>query len=426
MQVLFLNSHAFVYNILHMTTFTYSAAQRNGTMVTGEREAENPKELAHALKEEGFLLLKAKEKGAGSLLHFSINIREIIARIKPISLVDKMFFSRNLAVMLSAGLPLTRALEASAEESQNPKFKTIMADISSSVIQGKSFADALRPHDAVFNELYVNMIEVGETSGKLSLVLKLLSNQMKKDHDLRSRVKGALMYPAVIVSALVGVGIVMMIYVIPSLTATIKELHVELPLSTRIIMFISDALVAHGILAGLGSITTIIILLRLAKSKTGRKVFDRISLRIPIFGSLIQKFNMARFSRTLSYLITSGIPIVKSLEITSKVLGNGKYKAAVLQASEEIQKGTQLHEILQGYPHLFHPMVIQMVKVGEESGKISNMLLRLALFFEEDVTNTTKNLSSIIEPILMVIIGAIVGFFAISMLQPIYGSLGNL
>lgn len=416
-----------VYNV-HMTTFTYSAAQQNGTIVTGEREAENQKELAHALKQEGFLMLKAEEKGGsgGGILHFSINIREIIARIRPISLVEKMFFSRNLAVMLSAGLPLTRGLEASADESQNPKFKAVVTDINSSIIKGRSFADSLRPHDQVFSELYVNMIEVGETSGKLSLVLKLLSNQMKKDHDLRSRVKGALMYPSVILTALVGVGTVMMIYVIPSLTATIKELHVDLPISTRIIIYISDTLTAHGILAGLGSLAGIALLWRLLRTKPGRKAFDRISLKIPIFGGLIQKFNMARFSRTLSYLITSGIPIVRSLEITSKVLGNGKYKAAVLQASEDIQKGKQLNEILQDYPHLFHPMVIQMVKVGEESGKISNMLLRLALFFEEDVTNTTKNLSSIIEPILMVIIGAVVGFFAISMLQPIYGSLGNL
>ncbi|MDZ4260034.1 MAG: type II secretion system F family protein, partial [Candidatus Sungbacteria bacterium] len=162
------------------------------------------------------------------------------------------------------------------------------------------------------------------------------------------------------------------------------------------------------------------------KSKPGKQLFDRIILKMPIFGSLTQKFNMARFSRTLAYLITSGIPIVRALEITARVLSNTKYRMAVEQASHEIQKGKQLNEILHNSPDIFHPMVVQMVKVGEESGKISDMLLRLALFFEEDVNNTTKNLSTIIEPILMLIIGTAVGFFAISMLQPIYGSIGKI
>lgn len=408
-----------------MTTFTYSAAKQDGTAVDGEREAENEKILAQALKQEGLVLLKSQEKGArSSLLNFDVN--EIISRVRPVGLVEKMFFSRNLSVMLKAGLPLTRALEASGEESQNPKFKRILAAINIDVVRGKSFSDALRPYGNVFNDLYINMVDVGETTGKMSLVLKLLSNQMKKDHDLRSRVKGAMMYPAIIIVALFGIGGMMMVYVIPTLADTIKALGVELPWSTKLIIFISDLFVHYAIFVVLSLTAFIILVWRILKSRVGKFLFDRVILRVPIFGKLAQKFNLARFSRTLAYLLTSGVPFVKSLEITSRVVGNSLYRDATLAASEEIQKGRQLNEIMQAHTNLFHPMVIQMVKVGEETGKIAEMLLRLALFFEEDVNNTTKNLSTIIEPVLMLFIGSMVGFFAISMMQPIYGSLGNL
>jgi len=410
-----------------MSLFVYSAAKQDGTLSQGQREAEDEKALAQTLKQEGLLLLRAKEEGRKEgLLGIRINAGELIAYIRPISLVEKMFFSRNLSVMLKAGLSLTRALEASVEESTNPRFKKVVLAVLANVVKGKTFADSLKLHPKVFNELYVNMVEVGETTGKLSLVLKLMANQMKKDHELRSRVRGAMMYPAIIVVALIGIGSMMMIYVVPTLADTIRQLGTELPLSTRIVLGISDVIVHYAIWTFMGVFAFVALCWRALKSQFGKTLFDRTVLKIPIFGGLVGKFNMARFSRTLAYLVTSGVPIVHSLEITAKVLGNTNYRAAVLHASQDIQKGKQLNEILHGYPGLFHPMVIQMVKVGEETGKISDMLLRLALFFEEDVNNATKNLSSLIEPILMLIIGAIVGFFAISMLQPIYGSLGNI
>lgn len=408
-----------------MSLLKYSAAKQDGTMATGEREAENDRALATALKKEGLLLLRAdpadKKTSFGS-----INISEIISRIRSVSLVERMFFARNLSVMIKAGLPLTRALEASAEESSNPKFSKIMLAILSDITKGKSFADSLRPHPKVFNELYVNMVEVGETSGRLTLVLRLLSNQMKKDHDLRARVKGAMMYPAIIIVAIFGIGTLMMIYVIPTLAETIKGLGAELPLSTKIIIATSDFMQHYALFAIGGFLAFVFTIWRILKTKIGRSIFDRVILKIPIFGTLVQKFNLARFTRTLAYLIASGIPIVHSLEITARVLGNVKYREAVEKAGQEIQKGRQLNEILHEHPDIFHPMVVQMIKVGEESGKISDMLLRLAMFFEEDVDNTTKNLSTIIEPVLMLMIGAFVGFFAISILQPIYGSLGNI
>ena len=422
--LLYLSSPS-VYTKGNMSLFTYSAAKQNGTLVSGEREAENDKALALALKQEGLLLLRAQSADQKRSF-FKIDVSEWMARIRPVSLVERMFFARNLSVMIKAGLSLTRALEASAEECSNPKFKKVIHEIINEITKGKSFADSLRPHAKIFNELYVNMVEVGETSGQLTLVLRLLSNQMKKDHDLRARVKGAMMYPAIIVIAIFGIGGLMMVYVVPTLAETIKGLGTDLPWSTQMIIAISDLLQHYAIVAVSGLVACIIIIWRILKSKPGKDIFDRVVLKIPIFGSLIQKFNLARFTRTLAYLITSGIPIVHALEITARVLSNVKYRAAVNQAAQDIQKGKQLNEILHAHPDIFHPMVVQMIKVGEESGKISNMLLRLAMFFEEDVDNTTKNLSTIIEPVLMLMIGVFVGFFAISILQPIYGSLGNI
>lgn len=394
-------------------------------MSRGEREAADQKALAAALRGEGLLVLEATEKkGIGAAINFDIG--EMLSRVRPISLVEKMFFARNLAVMVAAGLPLTRALDALGQEAKNPKFKQVIADISGAVVKGKSFAEGLRMHHAVFGDLFINMVEVGETTGKLTLVLKLLANQMKRDHALKKRVKGAMMYPAIIITALAGVGTLMMYYVVPAITATIKELGVPLPLTTRIIMAISDALVHYGPYVAAGVILFIWLVWRLLHTQKGKEVFDTIILRVPIFGPLVRKFNTARCCRTLAYLVTAGVPIVRSLEITGGVLGNTLFRDTVRASAGEIQKGKPLAGALAANPRLFQPLVIQMIAVGEETGKISDMLLRLALFFEDEVNGVTKNLSTIVEPLLMIVIGIAVGFFAVSMLQPIYGSLGSI
>src|SRR3989338_1057667 len=237
-----------------MPIFTYSAAKQNGEIVNGEKEAENEKTLAKTLKEESLFLLDAKEKKPFSLSAFNVamNLNEITSRFLPISLVERMFFARNLAVMISAGLSLTRAMDALIQESANPKFKKILSEVNESVAEGKSFADSLRVHEKVFSAIFINMVAAGEASGKLTLVLKLLSNQMKKDYDLRKRVTGAMMY------------------VVPSLTAVIKDLGVELPLSTRVIIFTSE-IIANYILWVLAAfIFWVFLLWRALKTRIGK------------------------------------------------------------------------------------------------------------------------------------------------------------
>lgn len=255
----------------------------------------------------------------------------------------------------------------------------------------------------------------------------MLYRQLKKEHDLRRKVRGALIYPSVIVVAMVLIGALMMIYVVPTLAQTFQELEVELPLSTRTVIWLANNLSRIWPLL-LGGIFALIVLVRFLVKRTyfGRRAADTLMLKIPLIGSLVKKINAARFARTLSSLIESGMPILKALEITSKTLVNTYYADSVKKAGEVVQKGGQLSSVLKEYSKLYPPMVIQMVAVGEETGAVASLLKRIALFFESEVADSTKNLSTIIEPVLMVVIGAAVGFFAVSMIQPMYSLIGAI
>ena len=409
-----------------MTVFTYSATDRTGKVSKGERDAENEKVLASALKQEGLLLLDARKREPLQAIRFNINVGEIMGALTPVPLSEKMFFARNLAVMIAAGLSLNRALETLSGETTNAKLKSVIVDINAAVSRGLTLADALRAHEKIFGELFVSMVEVGETTGKLTLVLKLVANQMKRDATLRKRIRGALMYPLIIVLALGGIGTLMMTYVLPTLSATIKELGVALPLSTRILIGTSDFIMRYGIWIAAVGVIVAALAWRARTIPPVARVLARYSLHLPIFGSLIRKYNTARFCRTLSYLETSGVPIVRSLQIVSHTVSNLRFREVLVEASEEVKKGVQLHTLLAKHPDVFQPLVTEMLAVGEETGKVAEMLLRLALFFEEEVADVTKNLSTIVEPVLMIAIGVIVGIFAISILQPIYSSLSTI
>ena len=404
--------------------YSYRAVDKTGTSSAGEREAGSERELAEALRREGLLLLEIVPPRAAA--GRSQLLASALARLRRPSLVERMTFARNLAVMIGAGLALTRGLEALEQQSANPAFRSVLASLRDGVVKGRTLAESMRPHEKVFGSLFINMVESGEISGNLEKVLKILARQMARDHELRSRVRGALIYPAIVVGALIAVGVLMMVWVVPTLTRTFTELGIALPLTTRIIITGSNVLVNYGWYAA-----GLVILLAAAfpyllRRPGVRHAADTLILKVPIFGPLVQRFNSARFARTLASLISSGIPITRSLEVTASVLGNVNFRAATEAAREAIGRGHQLAGVLGERPELFPPLVIQMIQVGEETGTLSRMLLRLALFYEEEVAAVTKNLSSVVEPVLMIAIGAIVGFFAVSMIQPIYGGLGNL
>jgi type IV pilus assembly protein PilC len=270
----------------------------------------------------------------------------------------------------------------------------------------------------------VNMVRVGELSGTLDTILELSSEQMRKDFELKSRVKGAMMYPAVILLVMLAVGVVVMVYIIPKLTVIFTSMNVELPASTRLLIGISDALTNHGIVV-LGIVLVLGYLFRMfSRTLTGIKIFDKLILKLPIFGDISKKINIARFARTTSSLIKGGVSISTALKTVSKTLSNYYYKESIKIAADKIEKGASLKDILEETENLYSPLVLQMIEVGEETGSLDSILMNLAEFYEGEITETTKNLSTIIEPILMVLMGVAVGFFAISMIQPMY-SIGD-
>ena len=410
-----------------MPNYIYTAKTKDGETKIGHLEVISQHKLSVDLRAQGLVLISAEIAGYEETdKKWATFLKNIVKRLSRVSLVERMIFSRHLAVMVEAGLPINEALRILAKQSKNNKFKKAITQIEDNVRQGKSFSDSLAQYPKIFNDIYINMVRIGETSGKLNEVLKLLAQQMKKDHELISRVRGAMIYPAVIVTAMIGIGILMMIMVVPKLTDVFTELEMELPLSTRIIIGISNFL-THNYIWGAIILIGLIVLIRfLYKIESIKKIFHKIYLLLPIFGSLIKKVNSARFARTISSLLESGISIVESLKIVAGTLGNIHFKQALINSAQQVQEGKELSQALRNYENLYTPMVTQMIDVGEKTGSLSEVLKTLANFYEEEIDNITKNLSSIIEPVLMVIIGGAVGFFAISMIQPMYSMMEGI
>ena len=407
-----------------MPLYNYNARTASGEEKKGQREAKDEFDLASILRQENAFLIysvpETKTPGSKKASDFIEKIIRFVQFKRGVPIAEMMMFSRNLSVMIGAGLALTRALEILDQQTTNSTLKEALKLITLEIKKGKQFSDALSMHPETFSDLYVNMVRSAEVAGNLEDILKLLAKQLKKDYDLRRKIRGAFMYPLVILSALVGIGTLMMLFVVPGLSKTFAELGVPLPITTRVIIAISDFGVSYWylfILILAGSIYSVVIFFR---TKIGKNVADAIFLKMPLISPLTRKINSARFSRTLSSLLEGGVPIIKSLEITSKAIPNHYYNQSLKYAIEEVQKGKPLSESLARYPWLYPPLVTQMIAVGEETGAVADILKRLAVFFEVEVSQATKNMSIIIEPILMIVIGVVVGFFAISMMQPMY------
>ena len=406
-----------------MAIYSYTAKSFSGENKAGTIEAENEKALAHILRQEGYLLIKAQSTQTNPK---NKGILDFFNNFKKISLVDKIFFTRNLQIMISAGMPLPRALRILSEQTQNKKFEKSIKDIESEVTKGQSLSDSLSRHHDVFSDLFISMIKVGEESGTIEKVLKNLTYQMEREKELTSKVKGAMTYPLVILVLMILIGIAMIILVVPKMTAVFKEMNVQLPATTRFIMgmggFFSKYWYWMPVVLALGYF----LKRELSKSKSFKKSVDGFVLRAPVISGIIKQINTATTARTLSSLIDAGVPIVKSLEIVADTMGNYYYNEAILKSAREVQKGRKLSDSLTPYQNIYPSIMIQMIAIGEETGDTSGILTKIADFYEEEVSNTTKNLSSIIEPLLMVIIGAAVGFFAISMIQPMYSMGGSI
>jgi type IV pilus assembly protein PilC len=307
-----------------------------------------------------------------------------------------------------------------SQQTRNKYFIRVLTDLAEKVEKGSSFADALRSYQRVFGEMFVAMIEAGELSGKLETVLQELFIQMKKEHKLISKVKGALTYPAVIIFAMIGIGTFMLIFVVPKITDMFDDLGAELPLPTKILIAVSDALVNNGIVVGIGVFIFVVILSRVLKTQKGKFAFQYLLLNAPVFGPIVKKMNIARFSRNISSLLKTDIMIIKTFQITASVLGNLHYRKAILEMADKIKKGGKLNEVILLNPKLFPPVVAQMVAIGEETGELDNILSELAEFYEEEVDQVMENLPAIIEPLLILVLGLGVGGVAVSIILPMY------
>jgi len=415
-----------------MARFQFRARDRNSVEQSGFREAGDRFELARFLRTEGLLLLEAHEIGAVSGTRVPGGLKKNVASIdlnqylRRVTLADKIVFSKNLGVMIGAGLPLTRALDALSRESHNPKFKTAILDIEDQIRQGKTFAESLQRHPKIFAPLYISMVEAGEKSGKLKESLSVLASQMQADYELVHKVRGAMMYPSIIMAAMVLIGTLMIIYVVPTLSAVFKELNVELPASTQFIINLSDFFINHFLLVIVGFIGFVVGTIAFFRTTIGKHLLDNVIIRVPVIGPLAKKFNAARAARTLSSLLSAGVQVMEALEITSRVVQNHLYSHTLSDAKKSIQKGETISKVFLANEQLYPSLVGEMLSVGEETGESSKMLGEVASFYEQQVTEATKDLSTIIEPILMVVIGAVVGFFAVSMITPMYSLVGAI
>ncbi|HEY4510227.1 MAG TPA: type II secretion system F family protein [Candidatus Paceibacterota bacterium] len=401
--------------------YNYQAKKISGEETEGIREAKDRFELARSLRAEGYILTSFREEELAKK-KFSLDALGLGA----VSMVDKMIFARNLGAMVSAGVPIVRSIDTLSRQTRNKKFRQTLVNLSDGIRKGKSLSEVTASFPKIFSLLFVAMVKVGEESGNLSESLKLIASQLERDNTLRRRIRGALMYPAIILIAMGGIGALMMIYVVPTLLMTFKELGTKLPMSTRIIISTSNFLSTHILVSITVFPLLLIFFIWVLQTERGKRVVSNILLFLPIFSTLVKKINSARTSRTLASLIGSGVNIVESLNITKDVLQNHRYKAILEEAKEKVQKGSPISEAFLRHENLYPSLLGEMMAAGEETGKMAEMLTRLADFYEEEVADMTKDLSTIVEPIILIVIGIVVGFFTIAMVKPLYSVLDTI
>jgi len=380
-------------------------------------EAKDRFKVYDVVRKENAQMISIKEISESASL-FEFNLLSFFLRIKE---NDKIMLTRNLGAMLKAGLALSRALSVLERQTKKPKLKEVLQGVSNAIQQGNSLSSAMEKYPKVFSNLVISMVASGEEAGTLSESLITISEQLERVYSLKKKVRGAMIYPSVIVFVLGTVGTLMMIFIVPTLTETFKSMEVDLPMSTQVVIFLSDFLVAHTILALLSLVGAIALFMAGMRTSFGKRAFETFFLHIPVLGTIMKETNSARTGRTLSSLLSSGVNMLTSIEITQNVLQNSYYKEVLGSAKVEVEKGQALAKVFIEAEKIYPPLVGELIAVGEETGSLPNMLLQIATFYENEVDQKTKNMSTIIEPFLMLIVGVAVGFFAVSMISPIYG-----
>lgn len=400
--------------------FSYTAT-KDGKTIHGSAEAANRDALIAMLSKQGIkpLVIKA-EAGRSS--------NKKGARGKKVKAKDLVVFTRQLSTMISAGVPLTQAMATLQEQANNPYFKTVIGGVTKDIEGGTALANALGKYPRVFSPVYINMVRAGEAGGILDKILGRLANQVEQDMRMRKKIKSAMTYPAVIFGVTIIAFIVIMLFVIPRLGAILKELggeDAQLPIYTQLLLNFSDFMQQYFVFIFLALGFGVWLLRRYIRTPKGRYQFDGLLLKIPLVKVIIVKAAIARFARTFASLMSAGVSVLDALEVTGGAIGNKVIEKELTDAAAAVRNGKQLSEPLRGSAH-FPPIVAQMLAVGEETGQIDTILIKVADFYEEDVENTIESLSSIIEPLMIVVLGGMVGFIAISVMGPIASMSQNI
>jgi type IV pilus assembly protein PilC len=394
--------------------FKYKSQTKIGNHSEGIIDAPDRIKAAKIIRDKGEIPISVSEFSEKKWWDISFDF------LSSINLQEKIIFTRNLSGMITAGLSMPRALDVLRKQSTNVKFKQVMEGLLADIDKGGTLSSGMQKYPKVFSSLFISMVRAGEESGSLPQSLKEVGNNLEKIYNLNKKIKGALMYPAIILSVVGVVGILMFIYVVPTITNIFKDLNIELPASTQFIIWLSDFMSNNPILIFAIVIGTVAGLIYLSKIPIISRYIDLIILKLPVIGTIAQQVNTARTMRTLTSLLSSGVEVTKAFSITKDVLQNVHYKELIDLTITRVQKGAPISQTFKERPDLYPVMVSEMIEVGEETGRLTDMLLDIAVFYEAEVDGKTKDLSTIIEPVLMVFIGVAVGFFAVSMITPMY------
>lgn len=394
--------------------FLFKARTQTGEIKEGAVEASSEKGAIDVLQKNGLFLLDIKEDKPVGV--WKKDFMKHFDRVTPKELV---IFYRQLATLVGARVPIISSLTSIREQMENRYFRNIVQEMINSIEDGSPLSTTMEKHKDAFSPLAINIIRAGETSGNLKGSVEHIADNIEKNYNLTNRVKSALTYPVIVLIVFFIVGFLVMTFVVPKLLQMIKELDVEIPWYTKALILVSDFLASYWwaiLIIFAGAVGAIIYYIR---TEEGRKEWDQIKIKIPKFGNIFKGIYMTRFSENLSVLLASGIPIIKALTVTSAVIGNQVYEKIILAAAEEVRTGGNMSNALKKYPEI-PPIVTQMIKIGEESGKTDEILKEVAKFYEQETDTVTKNLTTLIEPILIVIMGVAVGLLAVSVILPIY------
>lgn len=397
-----------------MPQFTYTAT-KDGKTIQGQMEAGSKEAVVSSLRKQNITPLVVKPHKSGGIKLPGMSFH------KKVKVKDLAVFTRQLSTMVSAGVPLNRSLHTLEDQAKTPQFKKVINSVAHDVEGGTPLAEAFAKHPEVFSDVYVNMVRAGESGGILDEILKRLSLQIERDSSMRKKIKSAMAYPIVILTVTVVAFFGIMIFIIPKLAKIIKDLGGEdasLPVYTQAMLSISQFLQQNAIFIIVGTVIVVVVLRRYSKTTKGRYKIDGLLLRVPILKNIIIKIAVARFARTFASLMSSGVSVLDALEVTGGAIGNKVIEGELQAAAKEVKNGKQLSEPLSKSPH-FPPIVSQMLAVGEESGQIDTILVKVADFYEEEVSTTIDGLASIIEPLMIIVLGALVGVIAASVMGPI-------